>query len=420
MWVPEFFTPQFFTDFEEQMAHFLVEEGLILSRQELRSKRFLGRSVVPHLKKLSSFFNRIEGEVGLDRYWKTGSNPAHLRLAYFLQFMPANLFRVAAIWAELRGLGFQWKISGSSFSAIELGAGPASGVCGISLGEKVSPLGLPSRGHFALIEQNKAVLELGSRWAGRLFSLNHQNDWTTRNFHRKVDFSQNLLSPFAPKFHLWIMSFFLNEIQLDPKKIAESLIQSWTKHLEDEGLVILVEPALKMESRKILEIRKHLLSEIDRKQIDWLQVLLPCLGHQECGALKNPEDWCHEEVSWWRPPYLKILDTLTGLDHKTLPFSYLVIARSKRPRSSLLPGLKESVPQQVCRLVSPARKLGQDLEFFYCGQDGKCRARLRKTLLKNDQSLGRGSVLLDVQSVGDSHSVRIQGLKVFSPKHSKK
>src|SRR6185312_14237790 len=153
-------------------------------------------------------------------------------------------------------------------------------------------------------------------------------DWGTRPFHRTIDLNeQGFLPRTAPKFNLWVMSYFLNEIfeKTPIERVASLLMDSWEAHLEDEALIVLVEPALKLQSRKLLELRSHLIAEAKRRKSQWMKILLPCLGHQSCGALAAEDDWCHEEVSWWRPPYLKNIDQMAGLDRKSLPFSYLVI-----------------------------------------------------------------------------------------------
>jgi hypothetical protein len=211
---------------------------------------------------------------------------------------------------------------------------------------------------------------------------------------------------------LWVMSYFLNEATESPAQLAELLIKTWENHLDDEGIVILVEPALKMQSRKLLALRQELLLARDRLNAPWLQILLPCLGHQACGALAAEDDWCHEESTWWRPPYFRTIDKMAGLDRKTLPFSYLVIARSNRTREQILPALVLSDPEARERLVSPAHMEGKEQEFFLCGQEGKRRARYRA---KGDQDpaseLERGDILDGTEIRGDIHSSRIERIK---------
>jgi hypothetical protein len=392
----------FDASFERLIASFAVEQGLLPDEASLSSRRFVARSLVPHIKKLSSKFNRAEDEdrsKALDPYWKETGNRENLRLAYFLYFMPANLYRVASVWGELHRLGFRWGAKGP-LRAIEFGAGPAAGASGVAAGERYTPLGMPSEGDWALIEQDRASLELGTAWAERYFADAGNPGWGTRPFHRKIELSKGLLPRTAPKFNLWVMSFFLNELSESPGEIADALLAAWEKHLDEEGIVVLVEPALKPISRKLLELRKALLQPARLKRAPWLRVLLPCLGHQACGALAGAEDWCHEEVTWWRPPYYRKLDDLAGLDRKTLPFSYLVIARSRRATGALLPEL--SGARSLHRLVSPAHAEGRDQEFFLCGQNGKLRARFR------GEDLERGDVLENAEIRGNEKSARVE------------
>ncbi|MFZ9594777.1 MAG: small ribosomal subunit Rsm22 family protein [Bdellovibrionia bacterium] len=442
--MPEKLAFGFGKEFEDFITRFSLEQGLIPDASSLSSTRYLNRCILPHVQKLSQLFNRNSLDPKhepknqrspLNAYWKETSNPEHLRAAYFLSFMPANLYRVASIWAELRRLGFQW--STDSVRAIELGAGPASGACGIMAGEKFAPVGLPSSLSWALVEQDKNMLQLGASWLEAYTSYlgGPHSQSSIRTFHRKIDLKQGFLPRGAPQFHLWIMSYFLNESEFSPRELAAQLITAWQHHLEDEGVVILVEPALKLQSRQLLELRAEILLEAQRRKLDWLKLLLPCLGHQNCGALASPEDWCHEEVTWWRPPYFKAIDQKAGLDRKTLPFSYLVFIKTQRSRTEVLPALASPELNPV-RLVSPAYSQGQDLEFFLCGAEGKRRARVHQKKLqastaekdpalqkssegetpepqatrKKEALLQRGDILLDTEIRGDQNASRIESL----------
>ena len=418
MKAPEKLARAFGDDFEKQIAEFVQQEGLLPDLASLHSPRFISRSIIPHIVKLSSLFNRVKDGVtqdqssGLDPYWKSGSNPEHLRLAYFLYFMPCNLFRVASVWSELHRLGFSWPAQ--HMRAVEFGAGPASGLCGVAAGEKYASLGLPSNIDWALIEQDKAVLELGTKWAQRYLEFLGMQDWGLRTFHRKLEpEKRGFLPRTAPSFNLWLMSFYLNELELSADSLADLLLESWQRHLDEEGLVILIEPALKLQSRRLLELRKSLIQRIEQRKIDNLQVLLPCLGHQACGALSNPEDWCHEEVTWWRPPYFRKIDQMASLDRKTLPFSYLVIMKTKRKREEILPRLSGSDPAKRFRLVSPAHSEGKDLEFFICGQEGKKRARFHPQADQSTEEdpIQRGSILVETKIRGSEHASRIEEIE---------
>jgi hypothetical protein len=248
-----------------------------------------------------------------------------------------------------------------------------------------------------------------------------------------VDLSKPLLPRSAPTFHLWLTSYFLNESSVDAATQARIFVEAWDRHLEEEGLVIFVEPALKQQSRRLLELRRELLVLSEKKGLGWLKVLTPCLGHQRCGALAADEDWCHDEAMWWRPPYLRKIDQLAGLDRRTLPFSHLVITKSGRAIEDILPALKDSRANERYRLVSPSHHEGRDLEFFLCGQEGKRRARFRPERpeplapeeiteesvgdlasesspkpKRREKALERGDILIGAEVRGDFRASRVE------------
>ncbi|MGE0614490.1 MAG: small ribosomal subunit Rsm22 family protein [Bacteriovoracia bacterium] len=420
MQIPESLSRAFLGEFEALIGEFAREKGFVENASDIRSSRFISRSIVPHVKKLSALFNRVTeaqlrrpdappGEAtsphdgspsgsALPAYWGKSSNAANLRLAYFLYFMPANACRVAAVFAELARLGFRWPTSfgDTPLRGIEFGAGPATGACGVAMARKFGGIDLPGAGDWALIEQDKPMLSLGEDWAKRLMAWADVPEWGIRPYPRRIDLERGFLPRNAPRFHLWLMSYFLNELAEPTEVVAKRLLEAWERHLEDEGLVVLVEPALKEESRKLLEIRRALIDQTRKQRLDWFQILLPCLGSQACGALAAEGDWCHEEVSWWRPEYSREIDKQAGLDRKTLPFSYLVIAKSKRPLAAWLPHLRGDANRRY-RLVSPAHREGKrHWDFYLCGQSGKFKSRMEDS--RSEIPIGRGSILNDLDA----------------------
>jgi ribosomal protein RSM22 (predicted rRNA methylase) len=405
MKVPVSLVNAFQTDFEVIVGDFLLQNQLIDGNDQIDNRRYLTRSIAPHVKAFSELFNRKEGVQtdGIDRedYWNEG-NAKNRRLAYFLSFMPPNLFRVASVWAELHRLGFQFPKVEGEFRGLEFGAGTASGACGIIAGEKFAPIGLPASGSFALIEQSKSALSLGADWFDHLAAIYGQS-YRSRGFHRRVELNEPWLPKNAPSFHVMIMSFFLNESPLAPEEMVTEFIKTAENHLEQEGLIVIVEPALKLQSRKLLLFRKALIEKLKTSSSS-LKILLPCLGEQACGALIKEEDWCHEEVDWMRPNYLRELDLLTGLDRRTLPFSYLVIQKTKRSLNEIFTKF-EGLDQERYRLVSPSKNLSKRTsEFFMCGQDGKRRTRFSPEDLEHPE---RGDVLQNVTLHGDPSLTQI-------------
>ena len=416
MRVPVALVDAFKDHFEPILTDFMLQNHLIPEGESLDSKRYMTRSIAPHVKTLSALFNRSEGSqtdgIDTEAYWTEGGSAKNRRLAYFLSFMPCNLFRVASVWSELHRLGFKWPFSqDQDFRGLEWGAGLASGACGVVAGERYAPLGMPKTGNFALIEQSKAALSLGTKWFEHFAGAGI----SARPFHRRVDLSGTWLPPGAPKFHVFVTSYFLNESELPAETLIKNFVDVCDKHLEEEGLVVIVEPAMKLQSRKLLRFRKALLenARVQSGEVG-LKVLLPCLGHQACGALAKEEDWCHEEVSWWRPPYLRSLDAMTGLDRKSLPFSYLVIQKTRRSLDEILPNLKGATAERY-RLVSPSHSLSKKTsEFFICGQDGKRRTRLALTDITNSETApDRGDILQNTTLHGESSLSQIDSTEIL-------
>lgn len=433
MKIPVSLSTAFMDAYQATLTQFLLDQKMVPDEVTFNSDRFLTRSIIPHVERLSMLFNRLEHEnpvpgekpraprrdgkpgtvrkvktdqIGLDPYWKDSSNPENFRLAYFLAFMPPNQARVASVITELARLGFRFPEM-KVFRGIEWGAGPASGACGVGSGAAHSDIGIPKNGNWALIEQDRQVLALGEKWATTYFE-SIGLDWSIRPFHRKVDWARPLLPSSAPKFHMWLSSYFLNEVEIPLDEVAARMVDNWEFHLEDDGLAVLVEPAMRLQSRRLLELRRHLIAEFaNPRRKGKYQVLTPCLGHQACGALAIETDWCHEEITWWRPKYLRKIDELAKLDRKTLPFSYLVIAKSGKSREELLPALGRS---KTDRLVSPSHSEGRDEEFFVCGEDGKRRARYRPKTDEEGDEIQRGSILLDAEIRGDSRAARVDRL----------
>ncbi len=288
-----------------------------------------------------------------------------------------NAMRAASIFAELSTLGYQQPM----LKVLELGAGPASGITGMLAASNLHLF--PSPQHIALIDQEQSMLNLGASWLRRLYQKSIRcvkHDMLKENF----------LPEKAPRFDCIIMSYSLNELALTPENSARMIETAIKRHLTPKGIFVIIEPALRSSTRRLLEMRSHLKAH----------VLLPCMGNHPCGALRDPDDWCHEDISWWRPESRRILDELMHHDHKNLPFSYLVLAQSP-----LL-----ALPQKVTRIVSNCQKKARDCEFYLCTPEGKRRVRTRF-----DERLERGSILASPHLRGDPASTRLEPPLNFIP-----
>jgi hypothetical protein len=394
----------FRTSIEDALVKFALKNGSIPDNLSLSSTRFIQRSIVPHVQKLSETFNRItdsavsqSSNVQMHKYWEQSSNPKNLSFSYFLGFAIPNAFRIAAIICELERLGFNFS-SWRELKFQEIGAGPCTGALALAAARSWGGCQLPSKGSLLSSERQKFVLSLGAKWVEYIQSAEPTEQgpdlefpWTHQTLHETFDLHSPQQKLRANNFIL--LSYFMNELGGETGTAADTLLKL-LPNLTPGGILVIVEPALKEYSRRLLEVRKHLLSNTSFHES--YEVLTPCIGSQNCGALENIEDWCHESVSWWRPKYLQLIDKIVELDHRSLAFSYLVI--HKKNGEYPLTQTKKHPSEKTYRLVSGSRKLGtRDLEFFVCGQDGKHRSRFRskgkKELIENKQQLERGQLI---------------------------
>ncbi len=378
MKISEFLSQVFDHSFEQFLEEFGNKNGL-RSDQPLLSERHLNRCIIPNVKNLSNRFNRLN-ENDLSRsYWGQGSSPVHFRSSYLITYHLFNLIRIAGIFEELERLG--WAPKKKDLKVLELGSGFASGVSAMAMNSLFSK----SKISAFLIEADASILKLSQKWIQNFFHFRSRTIPKIRTFQNKIE-NPPFIPKTAPKFDLIIISYFINELQWGGQKKSKALVRLMEDHLQEDGVMIIIEPALKIHSRELLEIRKEFIRIFEKKNSSF-QVLLPCLGHQECGAFENLEDWCHEEVIWWRPPYIKYIDKKSKLDHKRLSFSYLVLSRSKKSKNQILSKLKEG---SLYRQVSPSHKEGKSEAFYLCGKTGKNKCRAKPC--KNE---GRGRIIVN-------------------------
>jgi hypothetical protein len=132
------------------------------------------------------------------------------------------------------------------------------------------------------------------------------------------------------------------------------LILGWFRELlEMDGTCILIEPALRETSRKLLAVRDRLLAA-------GLFVVAPCLWQGPCPALARERDFCHASAA------------AIAQGRSRVDFSYLVLRKQ---------GTTCTDPLRF-RIVSDAMKDKGRMRFHACGPAG----RLLVTRLDRDRS----------------------------------
>lgn len=127
--------------------------------------------------------------------------------------------------------------------------------------------------------------------------------------------------------------------------------------VRDDGALVVIEPATRLECRSLHRARALLLS-------DGVTVFAPCLHARACPMLETDRDWCHDdEQTVSLPPWLVSIARQAGLRWEGPTYSYLTLRRDGRT-------LGEKVGAQG---FVPARAISQPIvtkgktELWCCG-----------------------------------------------------
>ena len=129
----------------------------------------------------------------------------------------------------------------------------------------------------------------------------------------------------------WFPDFnWTSKIQAGPKSCTVfcysmtemASLPEWA--LRSEALII-VEPAIHQDGRKLLQTRQYLL---EKGYSAWA----PCPHQQACPLLLNSKtDWCHDRIEVQAPPWFLEIEDHLPIKNKTLTMSYLAMRKAPAP-----------------------------------------------------------------------------------------
>jgi SAM-dependent methyltransferase len=132
-------------------------------------------------------------------------------------------------------------------------------------------------------------------------------------------------------------------------------------HLADDGTLVVLEPALKTATRRLMEWR-------DRMAAAGYRVAAPCLRQSPCPMLRHEDLWCHMDVPWPRPGPVAQVDQRLGLSKETLKYAYAAVTRKGRTLADL---------GGTARVVSNLHREKGKSWAWMCGREGPlCRAEI--------------------------------------------
>lgn len=135
----------------------------------------------------------------------------------------------------------------------------------------------------------------------------------------------------------------------------EGLLDAALERLAPAGLLVVVEPALRDRTRRLM-------AERDRLGARGVRVAAPCLREGPCPMLPRGRDWCHEDLPVDLPDWLVPVARAAGLRWQGLTFAYLVLRKEGET-------LAEAVGPGVARVVDAPRRSRGKHELSLCGPE---------------------------------------------------
>lgn len=259
---------------------------------------------LPHIKNISEHLSKNTLRSAFTE--KPYLNEREYRRAYQLYYTTANLLKIYIPLNDIAHSGFfQNK---KQIRVLDIGSGTGTMILGL--------LAWLEAHHESAIQELQITAIDHSGAALKELQTNVQ-----QNRNLKINtIVHDFRSPIEPgeAYDLVIAGNVLNELAEDSRK---HLLKSLTHLAEHGGFIVCIEPALKNTSRVLLEFRNA-----------WIEnggfVYSPCCTRQPCPALDHPDDWCHHDVPWNRPPFIEYIDESVGLIKKSLKFTYMVLTRA--------------------------------------------------------------------------------------------
>ncbi|RYE93638.1 MAG: methyltransferase domain-containing protein [Myxococcales bacterium] len=307
--------------------------------------------------RLSAYYNGLEQDI-----------PARQALAARLSFSFArDVPKGAAAVSELVASG--WPGERATLRVLDLGAGLGAMTWGLA--RALDAAGWRGTVEATLVDRDAAALALAARIAARA----GPEGGVAVSIRTVVGDASDL--PAAPA-DLVLIGQALSEMHrsLPPAeraaRHAEVLDRLLQQRVAPDGVLVVIEPALRDRTRHLHDVRGRLIAA------GW-SVFAPCLHDATCPMLARPDDWCHEDLPVDLPDWLVGIARAASLRFQGLTFSYLVLRRDRAT-------LRERLPAGTQRLVAAPRLTKGKTEAELCGDDGRGPARRTVTRLDRARS----------------------------------
>lgn len=290
--------------------------------------------------------------------------------AYYAYNFPMNFMKAWFIGKQLFNLCSRSFTNKKRIAVLDLGCGAGAGMLGLSMAFDI----------------DQSILLTGVDGSSVMLSKCRRLSAVTRKHREKLhvhtikdDISDGFMGR-KKKYDIVFIANTLTEIFLD-QSIPLFYVERLIKHLDNSGCLVIIEPATKVQSRKLMDLRDVI---INKKKGT---VLLPCFHREECPLMyiRNQKEWCHQSIDWQPPEYLRVINQGLNREIDVLKFSYLVISKKA----------SADIPKDCWLLISSLLREKGKKKCFLCAPEGRIElTRLNKhrsgknkifdTLIKGD------------------------------------
>jgi len=289
--------------------------------------------ITPSVAKLSDLFTVDRPEKKFPDYFSDNE----LLSAYGLFFLPQSFVRTTyalRFITEVR----QWKAPSAPLRILDLGSGPGS--CGIACAHYFKQLGVPAIELNALDHSATALAAL-EPFAEAVLGNKCLVKTRIGDAHRADTW------PEGP-FDIIIAGFVLNEM----KSLSQPALIEWIESMKDrltpDGLILILEPALKVTSQRL----QKLSDEIAAHEI--VARIGPELDAHPCPQLADGVHWSHEVRHWQIPSTTEFINRKLHRDLRDVRFTFAAFSNQKI----------KSLDQSAIRIVSDIQIIKGLLRFI--------------------------------------------------------
>lgn len=289
--------------------------------------------------------------------------------AYLVFIFPQSLLKIFLVMQEIAALCNKRFSDKSSVNIIDLGSGMGPSTFGIF--EYFKRNQINKMQYYELVEKNEFPIYINKLIAeDKNYFINAQFNIVKSDL---INYANNL----KKKADIIILSLVLSELM--SKSEPANLIKNLINKLEDDGIIIIMEPALKKCSHRLISLRN--------KIIKWeIGIYAPCLSNNLCELENNEKQWCFKEIAWEPPIYMQYINRKLYRDINKLKFSYLILAKSQM--------LKILNKTNIYRSVTPATLKKGKACLIAC--NSKCEIKTIE-LLKRDLK-GENKAFLEIKA----------------------